>query len=431
VREAAERSSDGAAWTVRAYALYAAGAALAIFALAVRDPVPLFLALPLWLAPIAGLLPLAGGLPVARLRWGFEGGGRLIEVTGEFSMVPPLAAGRLVPVFYRPEPLIERAPPEFERTPAGLQFRLHYTVEMPCLAELPLPRLLWQDAQGLAERPVVVDGAPLWVDRYPPELHRLGRIRVERTTPLPGEIRSRSVGASGEFLAIRPYAAGDTVRQINWRATARAGRLLSNARWLERTGDILLLLDVRPSGLGHRWDDRLLAVSCAAALGIADAFLDQKSRVGLGVFATEFRAVPLGSGRTQRYRIREALRSVRMPPEGGPPERLAISVRRYFPPGVSTVLLSPMTEFESSLVLPFLRRRGFPTLVLSPSPLPLIQPAGTREAAQTARRLLRLVRREVLADAWREAPVIDWENYWSLAPLVRFLEHPVGHGARS
>ena len=76
------------------------------------------------------------------------------------------------------------------------------------------------------------------------------------------------------------------------------------------------------------------------------------------------------------------------------------------------------------LIVPHLRRRGFPTIVLSPSPLSVLDLSDSTPEDRVVARLLRLVRRRRLGEAWRQAPVIDWEDYWSLAPLVRFLQSP-------
>jgi len=330
----------------------------------------------------------------------------------------------MIPVFTPPSSLVETARPERKPDPWWLEFALNFRIPGPSLLEFPCPRMVWRDAWGLVEHEVPVTGEPLSIERFPPEIHRLDRIRLERTTPSPGEMRSRMIGSAGEYFAVRPSVSGDTRRQINWRASARAGRLLSNDYHLERTGDLLLLLDLRPSGLGPARDDRMVNVARAAAFGIADAFLTQKSRVGVGVFTDRLATVPMGTGRLQRFRIRALLREAAMPEEGGPPERFAISVRRFFPPGAFTILISPLIEEEAMMVLPLLRRRGFPTVVLSPSPLAVLGLSDATEEDRVASRLLRLVRRQRLSDAWRQAPVIDWSDYWSLGSFVRFLQNP-------
>ncbi|HUI38733.1 MAG TPA: hypothetical protein VLY85_03775, partial [Thermoplasmata archaeon] len=116
----------------------------------------------------------------------------------------------------------------------------------------------------------------------------------------------------------------------------------------------------------------------------------------------------------------------------GPAERLAVSLRRYFPPGVTTLVLTPLADEEAVHLLPHLRRRGFPAFVLSPSPLPLLTASFPKDdrGADLVRRLMRLVRRQRISGAWEEAPVLDWEEYWSLGELRRFLSHPAASGRR-
>jgi uncharacterized protein (DUF58 family) len=427
----ADPSTGWFRWKPRAYVLYGTAAAFVFAAVALRNPAPLFVAVPLLLGPIAATFAFPGTLRSAALEWAVEGAGNQIKIVGTFRWKAPLRGGRMVPLFSLPASLSEAAPAEFEGAPSQLRFELRYAIPGPLLLELACPRLFWRDAWGLVEHEVKVSGEPLSVERYPPEIHRLDRIRLERTTPLPGEMRSRMVGPAGEYFAVRPSIPGDTRRQINWRATARAGKLLANDYHLERTGDLLLLLDLRPSRLGAARDDRILNVARAAAFGIADAFLAQKSRVGVGVFADQLAVVPLGTGRLQRFRIRALLRESKMPVEAGPPERLAISVRRFFPPGAFTILISPLLEEDSMLILPLLRRRGFPTVVLSPSPLAVLGLSDSTLEDRVAARLIRLVRRRRLGEAWQQAPVIDWDDYWSLSPFVRFLQSPALGNRRS
>jgi uncharacterized protein (DUF58 family) len=417
-------------WSTRTSLLYGIGAIFVFSAVALRNPIPLLGAIPLLLGPVAATIGFPGTSPSARLTWNLQGSGNEVRVVGSFRWPSPVRNGRMVPLFAPPPSLEEVAPPVRVVRPSELRFELTYRIPGPSLLELPVPRLLWRDAWGLLEREVPVVGEPLSVERYPPEIHRLSRIRLERTTTTPGEVRSRRTGSAGEFFAVRPAAPGDSRRQINWRATARAGRLLANDYQLERTGDLLLLLDLRPSGLGAARDDQLLNVTRAAAFGIADAFLSQKSRVGLGIFTDRLATVPLGSGRLQRFRIRALLRAAAMPVEGGPPERFGISVRRFFPPGAFTILLSPLAEEEAVLVLPHLRRRGFPTVVLSPSPLAVIGLSESTEEERTATRLLRLVRRQQLGEVWHHAPVVEWDDFASLAGFVRFLQNPAFAGRR-
>jgi uncharacterized protein (DUF58 family) len=406
------------------------GALLGVAAVFFRTSVPLFLALPLLLAPIAAGLFLPKRTIVARVEWTERGTGPLVRIAGRIRTDPPVAPALLYPRFRAPGPLREREPPDLEVIEPALAFALEYETPFPCLVDFPLPEIVWRDPLGLAESVVVVEGPVLPIERYPPEIRRLGTVNLKRTTPLPGEIRSRALGRAGDFFTIRWAVPTDTPRQINWRATARAGRLLANDYLLDRTGDLVILLDCRPTALGPRRDEQLLSIARAGAFGIAAAFLQAKSRVGVGTFGEFLHAVPLGTGRRQRYRIRRLLASTGTPTEGGPAERLAVSMRQYFPAGVLTLLVSSMAGEEQLLLLPHLRRRGYPVLVLSPSPVPVLVPPLSPDTAEDAltRRFLRLERRQRLGEVWNEAPAVDWEEYWSLAPLVAILRRPNPRG---
>ncbi len=419
----------GLLWRPTSLLLFGAGGLLLALGLLERSPVPLFAALPLLLAPVAAALDAPPSPAAADLSWSAEGSGPEVRLEGTITPRAPLRVEGLSVRLYRPPLLRERRPLSVSVENGSLRFVATWDAPYPFLQPVARPEVTWTDALGLVEVPVLVDAPALRVERFPPEVARIGRVRLRRTTPQPGEVRSRQVGSAGEFFAVRPAAPTDTPRQINWRATARAGRLLSNDFFLERTGDLLLLLDLRPTTLGETRDARILSIASAAALGIATGFLAEKARVGLGLFGEFLTAVPLGSGRIQRVRIAQALQRATLAETPGPSERFAVSLPRYFPTGVTTVLLSSLADDDSPALLTHLRRRGYPTVVLSPSPIPLLVRESSTNTAEDAvmLRLLRLVRRQRIGEAWREAPVVEWEEYWSLAPFVRFLTRPLSN----
>ena len=102
-----------------------------------------------------------------------------------------------------------------------------------------------------------VDG-PLGLGRWTTARRRGGRApRVSRPAGgAPARARDPSAAASGapacaagplglgtEFEAVREYHADDDVRQINWRATERMGRPMSNQFRVERERDVVCLVD--------------------------------------------------------------------------------------------------------------------------------------------------------------------------------------------
>ncbi len=414
-------------WRPLAFLLAAAGAALLLLGVAARNPTPLFLALPLLLAPPAAALAGPRSAPSARVDARAEGYGADVLFRGSVALRSDGDAGDLIVSCDRPPGLTEARPPREGRVGPTVAFEHSWKVREPAIVVVPPVRVAWRDPTGLVERAVEVEASPTVVERYPPEVARIGSVPLRRTMLLPGESRSPRLGTAGEFHGIRPAVASDPPRRINWRASARTGQYLANEYEPDRTGDVLLFLDARPSSLGPALDERLLGISRAAAAGIAASFLREKARVGLAVFGEFLDVVPLGRGKAHAQRLRGGLVGTRLAEVRAPSERGAIAAARYFRPGVTTLLFSPLADESVSDLVPFLRRRGYPVVVLSPSPIPIVAAERTLSDDEEAivARLARLLRRERLAESWRYAPTIDWEDYWSLAGFVSFLHRPL------
>ncbi|MDZ4825003.1 MAG: DUF58 domain-containing protein [Actinomycetota bacterium] len=124
---------------------------------------------------------------------------------------------------------------------------------------------------------------------------RRGRFRE------PGRRTRGPLGLGTEFESIRDYLPDDDMRQINWRATARMGRPMTNQYRLEQDRDITCLLDAgrlmgAPLGLMTRVDAAVDAITAVAL--VADEVGD---RCGVVVFDSEIRrrVTPRrGGGRT-------------------------------------------------------------------------------------------------------------------------------------
>jgi uncharacterized protein (DUF58 family) len=419
-------------WRGRAWVLLGGGVLALAVGVAATEPALLFLALPLLLAPVAAALVGPHRTPSAVIDWSAEGTGRDVRIAGTVRLDPATDARDVAVGLAVPPGLVAAGPPTVDHGPHEIRFVLPCTTSEPLISPVRPPALDWRDPAGLVDRAVAGVPPELVVERYPPELVHLGAVRLERTIVLPGEVPSRRIGESGEFYGIREAGSTDSPRRINWWATARSGHLLANEYLADRTGDVLLLVDARPTSLGPQADAQLLSLATAAAHGIAESFLREKARVGLGIYGEFLTAVPLSGGRTHRIRVRRALLRARVATETGPAERCAIAMQRYYPPGVTTILLTSLADEETGDLVPYVRRRGFPVVVLSPSPLPLAARTGRPRSAaeeELVLRLARLTRRSRVARAWRDAPVVDWEDYWSLAALVSLLRRPGRRGS--
>ena len=113
---------------------------------------------------------------------------------------------------------------------------------------------------------------------------RSGRFRHEG-------LRRGPLGLGTEFELVRDYLPDDDVRQVNWRATARLGRPMSNQYRVERDRDVMCVIDsgrlmAGPVGGGTRLD---AAVDAAVAVAlVADALGD---RCGVVCFDSELTRV--------------------------------------------------------------------------------------------------------------------------------------------
>ncbi len=130
--------------------------------------------------------------------------------------------------------------------PASGFFELSYEV-LPVLGkhEFGNPRIVIRDPAGLFSREIelrvnnVVEVQP----RYEP-IHRRGLLVVP--TLMPGGVSSiKRRGIGMQFMDIREYVPGDEYRKIEWKATARTGRLMVKEFEQESSLEVMLILDTR------------------------------------------------------------------------------------------------------------------------------------------------------------------------------------------
>ncbi|HVC00848.1 MAG TPA: DUF58 domain-containing protein [Steroidobacteraceae bacterium] len=97
------------------------------------------------------------------------------------------------------------------------------------------------------------------------------RIRGNARAQLLGSHRGAHRGRGLEFEEVRPYAAGDDSRSIDWRVTARRGRLHTKLFREERERPVWLLVDLQPGMFfgSRRQLKSALAVRAAAMLAWA------------------------------------------------------------------------------------------------------------------------------------------------------------------
>ncbi|BCT92141.1 membrane protein [Lysobacter helvus] len=140
---------------------------------------------------------------------------------------------------------------------------------------LASPWRLWHRARVL--------GAPQSVRVYPnfAPLARLALLSADQASRLVGAHVKRRRGEGTDFHQMRDYRVGDSLRQVDWKATSRMRRLISREYQDERNQQLLVVIDTgrrmlaRDGALTHF--DRVLD----AALVVSYLALRQGDAVGL------------------------------------------------------------------------------------------------------------------------------------------------------
>ena len=147
--------------------------------------------------------------------------------------------------------------------------------------------------QGRHEVPWRVRVQPPFTSRkFLPE--RLARLRQ-----LDGAVALRARGQGTEFDSLRDYVAGDDVRAIDWRATARRQEVVVRTWRPERDRTLLLVLDTSRTSAGRVGDAPRLDACLDAALLLSALASRAGDRVELLAFDRETRAAVEGARRDE------------------------------------------------------------------------------------------------------------------------------------
>jgi uncharacterized protein (DUF58 family) len=128
-----------------------------------------------------------------------------------------------------------------------------------------------------------VVGTPSTVRVYPnfASLAELAGLSVELASRSVGARLQRRRGEGTEFQELRDYRVGDSLRKIDWKATARSNRLISREYRDERNQQVVLMLDCGRRMLAQ--DDQLAHFDHVlnASLALASIALRQGDAVGM------------------------------------------------------------------------------------------------------------------------------------------------------
>lgn len=336
---------------------------------------------PFLLALAAGLAlatppKLAAGVGVERER-AIEGD----EVGGHVVVSSSTPVDRLDLYLRLPDgvELVDGTHPVALRLAAGESRRLDFTLRaahwgayvigpLYLRARDPLGFLVWE--QTAATRSDV---------RVYPREEVLQRIVQPRETQVSsGNEVSRRKGEGIEFADVRPWAAGDPLNRINWRASARGGELWVNESHPERNTDVIFFVDSFAEA--RRGREGTLDLTVRATSALADAYVGRRDRVGLISFGGILRWLAPGAGTVQLYRMVDALLDTEVILSHYWRE-IDVIPRRTLPPNALVIALSPLLDPRSVGALLDLHARGHDLAVFDVSPVPFTaRPQGKLDA---------------------------------------------------
>jgi uncharacterized protein (DUF58 family) len=225
-------------------------------------------------------------------------------------------------------------------------------------------------------------------------------LQPAQTQVFSGNYVSRERGEGIEFADLRPFAPGDRVRRVNWRASARRGELWVNEYHPERNADVVVFLDTFAEAVGER--ESTLDLSVRAASAFVGHYLRHKDRVGFVAFGGRLNWLQPRTGFAQLYRIVDALVDAEIVLNYAWSD-VDVIPRHTLPPRSLVVALSPLLDDRAVSALLDLRGRGFDLALVEVSPLPFVEP-GHGERAHLAHRLW-LLQRDVLRARFERAGV--------------------------
>src|SRR5918994_178351 len=235
-------------------------------------------------------------------------------------------------------------------------------------------------------------------------------VRPRHTLHTPGSISIRLSGSSTDFLGIREYRPGDSLRHLNWRLGARhPRRFFTNEYEREEIADFGLILDGRKLTTAQGVEETIFEASIGAAASLAEVLLKQGNRVSLLVFGETMASLFPGYGKRQLHRILRSLARARLG------SNLPFGYLEYFPtrlfPSRSVLVMLSALGVQDNETYARLRSFGYDILLISPDPaycmsqmLPATQVNALARRAARVERVIQLKQLMKLG-----VSVMDWQ----------------------
>ena len=218
---------------------------------------------------------------------------------------------------------------------------------------------------------------PEFALRVVPDLLRTTEHRVAATAA--GQVTRRVAGSGAEIIQLREYRTGDSQRAVDWKATARSGKLISRDFSEDQHLEIIVAIDAgRASRQRCGSLDRLGHYANIAAR-FAEYAVAHDDRVGIVVFADRPLAVmPPSRGLPAVLRARRVLAAMESAPAESNPLYAAVRIASLVRQRSLVVML---TDLDDATVAGQLAAA---TRLLLPKHLPLVAGLASHAADRLA-----------------------------------------------
>ncbi len=267
----------------------------------------------------------------------------------------------------------EGAPYDFVALPRGGTASLHYTVGAPLLGVYAVgpTDLRLEDPFGLFFEERAVEGdSTLWVLPRKEDL-RKAALLSRLPLPLLGEHQVNRPGDGFDFFALREYVPGDTMRQVNWKASARSGKMMVNQMERTTAAEIAIFVDGRAIiEVGPEDSSPRLGIARATATIVDFAYV-KKDNARVIIYNDHVREIePMPAERMIPY-ILETM--AELSPRGDVPLRIAVSdVLPSLKPSTPVVIISSLLDDATiSEAVSILLANDMVVTVITPEPVSL------------------------------------------------------------
>ncbi len=247
------------------------------------------------------------------------------------------------------------------------RFLITYQVRCPLMGPYSIGpvKVRWEDPLGLT----YVEEEVHHIDDIlvMPRVEDISEVFIRSKVPkmYSGAMTVRKPGPGYDFFALRQYVHGDPIRDVNWKASARTGKLMINEHEREAISHVMLILDATSTTDAGQRDSTALVRGARAVASLASYFINRRDSVGLVVYDSSLRMISPATGQGQLMKILEALAILE--PKGDMPMEIVSKVGlTYLPSRSPVIIVSPVSQDESTdQAVAYMLAHGFNVTLLS------------------------------------------------------------------